>query len=168
VVGYIAVDNYSDVQMSVSDEAKFGDMASRLAAMIQEFSVTYKAMLRKLRDDRYFFITTQENFENLERDKFPIVDEVRNAFPNGFTLSLGISYNLDDYSKLGELASSAIDVALSRGGDQTVISPFRPGPGLYRRQERDETGPQQGQDAHHFQLLPHDSQTLSQGPDHGP
>lgn len=124
VVGYIAVDNYSDVQMSVSDEAKFGDMASRLAAMIQEFSVTYKAMLRKLRDDRYFFITTQENFENLERDKFPIVDEVRNAFPNGFTLSLGISYNLDDYSKLGELAASAIDVALSRGGDQTVISPF--------------------------------------------
>ncbi len=124
VVGYISIDNYTDIQMFVSDEIRFADMAAKTRNMIQEFSLHYNAMLRRLKEDRYFFVTTKENFDKLYDDKFPIIDDVRKAFENGFTLSIGVSYGFDDYSKLSELASSAIDVALSRGGDQAVISPF--------------------------------------------
>lgn len=124
VVGYICIDNYSDIQMYVSDEIKFADMAAKARNSIQVFSSNYNAMLRRLKEDRYFFVTTKENFDKLYDDKFPIIDEVRKSFENGFTLSIGVSYGFDDYSKLSELASSAIDVALSRGGDQAVISPF--------------------------------------------
>ena len=124
VVGYIAIDNYADIQMFVSDEIRFADMAAKTRNSIQEFALKYNAMLRRVKDDRYFFVTTKENFDKLYDDKFPIIDEVRKSFENGFTLSIGVSYGFDDYSKLSELASSAIDVALSRGGDQAVISPF--------------------------------------------
>lgn len=125
VVGYIMIDNYSDIQMYVSDEIRFADMAAKTRAFIQEFALKYKAMIRALKEDRYFFVTTKENFDKLYEDKFPIIDQVRKEFNgNGFTLSIGVAFKFDDYAKLSELASSALDVALSRGGDQAVISPF--------------------------------------------
>ncbi len=124
VVGYIMIDNYSDIQMYVSDEIRFADMAAKTRNLIQEFALKYNAMLRRLKEDRYFFVTTKENFDKLFEDKFPIIDEVRKSFDNGFTLSIGVAFKFDDYAKLSELASSALDVALSRGGDQAVISPF--------------------------------------------
>lgn len=124
VVGYIMIDNYSDIQMYVSDEIRFADMAAKTRNLIQEFAFKYNAMLRRLKEDRYFFVTTKENFDKLFEDKFPIIDEVRKSFDNGFTLSIGVAFKFDDYAKLSELASSALDVALSRGGDQAVISPF--------------------------------------------
>jgi len=123
-IGYFTIDNYFDVQMNVSDEAKFADMVSALNVLFHNFSEKYSAMVRRVKEDRYFFITTKENYDKLYLDKFAIVDDVRNAFPNGFTISIGVSYGFDNFAKLSDLASSALDVALSRGGDQTVISPF--------------------------------------------
>lgn len=124
VVGYISIDNYSDVQISIGDEAKFTDALSDLRKMIAEFGQVGKCLIRRIRDDRYLFITTTETYEKLYKDKFSIVDDVHNKFPNGFTLSIGVALGFPDYSKLAELASNALDVALSRGGDQTVIQPF--------------------------------------------
>lgn len=124
VVGIIAIDNYSDVHVYISDETKFIDMVTKTRSLIHEFSVKYMAMVKQINDDHFFFVMTKENFDKLYQDRFSLVDDVRNAFHNGFTLSIGVSYGFDDYSKLSDLASAAIDVALSRGGDQTVISPF--------------------------------------------
>ncbi|MCI7621878.1 MAG: DHH family phosphoesterase, partial [Bacilli bacterium] len=42
----------------------------------------------------------------------------------GLTLSIGVGFGAEDYTKINELASSALDVALSRGGNQCVIYPF--------------------------------------------
>ncbi len=124
VIGYISIDNFSDVQMSISDDAHFTDMLTRTRAIIAEFGQTSGSMIKRIKDDRYIFVTTMEMYYRIFNEKFPVVDRVRNAFPNGFTLSIGISYGFPDYSKLSEEAGNALDVALSRGGDQTVIAPF--------------------------------------------
>ncbi len=124
VVGYIAIDNYSDVQMSMADDTKFTDMLTSTRSIINDFASSSSTLLRKIKDDRYMFVTTRENYEKMFQDKFSVVDKVRNSYSNGFTLSIGVSYGFPDYSKLADLSSSALDVALSRGGDQTVIAPF--------------------------------------------
>lgn len=124
VIGYLSIDNYSDVQISVGDETKFNDMLSDLRKMILEFGETSHSLMRRIKDSRYLFITTMESYEKMFKDKFSIVDSVRTRFPGEFTLSLGVSFGFPDYAKLAELASNALDVALSRGGDQTVIQPF--------------------------------------------
>lgn len=126
VVGYITIDNYADVQMTVAEETAFADMLAKTRSLINGFASASSSLIRRIRDDRYLFITKNENYQKILKDKFSIVDKVRNAFPggNGFTLSIGVSYGFDDYAKLAEMASSALDVALSRGGDQTVIAPF--------------------------------------------
>ena len=124
VVGYIAIDNYYDVQMQVSDDAKFNDALSSVRNLITTFGSTYKALLRSVKDDRYLFVTTFENYEAMFQAKFNVVDKVRSLMKDGFTLSVGVSFGFPEFAKLAELASSALDVALSRGGDQVVVYPF--------------------------------------------
>jgi c-di-AMP phosphodiesterase-like protein len=125
VIGYICIDNYNDIQMTVTDESRFNDMLATVRGYITELGRSSHSMMRKLNDDHYMFITTSEEYNKLFQDHFSIVEKVRNAYPNGFTVSLGIALGFPDgYAKLAELASNALDVALSRGGDQTVIHPF--------------------------------------------
>ena len=121
VVGYIAIDNYSDSQMHISDDTKFAEMQSGVNDMIMKFASDHNALLRRIKDDRYLFIMTKENYESIETDKFSIVDAVKKKYPRGFTLSLGVALGFPDYAKLASMASSALDVALSRGGDQAVV-----------------------------------------------
>lgn len=124
VIGYLSIDNYSDVQISYGDETKFTDALSDLRKMISSFGETTNSLIRRIKDDRYLFITTMESYEKIFKTKFSLVDEVREKFPDGFTVSIGVAYGFPDYSKLAKMASDALDVALSRGGDQTVIQPF--------------------------------------------
>ncbi len=124
VIGYLAIDNYSDIQIAIGDETKFADQLSDLRKMIMEFAESSNSLMRRIKDDRYLFIMTMQCYEKILKDKFSIVDNVRKKFPEGFTISIGVAYGFPDYSKLAKMASDALDVALSRGGDQTVIQPF--------------------------------------------
>lgn len=123
VVGYILFDNFQDVS-SAKKETSFNDLTSASRKLVTEYLKKYKALTKRLRADMYMFICSMENYEEMQKDNFSIVDKVRDLEEDGFTLSVGIAYGFPDYTKLGELASNAIDVALSRGGDQSVIAPF--------------------------------------------
>lgn len=123
VVGFILIDNFSDVS-SGTEETVFNDMASAVRKQIASYCKKYQALCRRLRSDMYIFICSYENYEKMRHDNFSLVDSVRELYTDGFTLSVGVAYGFPDYNKLSDLASNAIDVALSRGGDQTVIAPF--------------------------------------------
>lgn len=123
VVGLILIDNFSDVS-SGTEETIFNDMASAVRKQITSYCKKYQALCRRLRSDMYIFICSYENYEKMRQDNFSLVDTVRELYNDGFTLSVGAAYGFPDYNKLSDLASNAIDVALSRGGDQTVIAPF--------------------------------------------
>ena len=129
VLGYIAIDNYADVQMNLGDEAKFTDMIADVRRVINNFGENYNALMRRIKDDRYLFITTMENYTRMFESKFDIVDTVKEtAREKGsadmLTISIGVSFGFPDYAKLAEMANNALDVALSRGGDQTIIQAF--------------------------------------------
>lgn len=122
VVGYIAIDNYSDVQMYISDDVKFVEMQTFVNETVTNFASEHNALLRKIKDDRFLFVTTKENYEKIHQEKFAIVDLIAKKYPNtGFTISMGIALGFPDYARLASMASSALDVALTRGGDQVVV-----------------------------------------------
>jgi c-di-AMP phosphodiesterase-like protein len=124
VVGYISLDNYSDVQGNCSDDAAFTDMLSKVRSTVQAYADSYNSIVTRIRDDRYILISTQSRYEKMQKDNFRLCDDVKNLFEkNGFTLSMGIAYGSSDLKQLEPLASNALDTALSRGGDQTVIAP---------------------------------------------
>ena len=60
-------------------------------------------------------------------DRFSIIDKVRNEAIKGeipLTLSIGLAHDFPDVIKLNDMANEALDIAMSRGGDQVVVSAY--------------------------------------------
>ena len=67
------------------------------------------------------------SFSRMLEDKFSIIDKVRGESTRGeipLTLSIGIAHDFPDVNKLNDLANDALDIAMSRGGDQVVVSAY--------------------------------------------
>ncbi len=134
VIGYISIDNYSDIRMAMHDDNEFASAIAIVRKDLNDYCEDNGILLRQIKDDYYFIIMTTKDFNQPEVQKFTILDKIREdcsrtAFDEsnargGFTVSIGVAYGFPDYAKLAEEASSALDLALSRGGDQAAIVPF--------------------------------------------
>jgi len=120
----IVIDNYSEVAMLVEENSVL-EMDSKVRTIISEWAEKYNVMIKRYRTDAYFCYCLEKDYQNILEDNFSVVDEVRKACEtdeNGFTLSIGVARAERDFNILSEMANNALDVALSRGGDQTVVS----------------------------------------------
>lgn len=126
VVGILSIDNYQEVA-SLIDESKSTELFANISKIIFDYFKKFGIFIKKIRSDGYSFVTTKVQYEKMLEDKFPLLDEIRELSKGEdfeLTLSMGIALGHDDYLKLNDLAAAALDVCLSRGGDQVVISPF--------------------------------------------
>lgn len=126
VIGLIAIDNYQDV-MSLVDDTRTNDLINQIQKIIFEYGKRYGILIRQYHSDSYSFIATYEQYKKMYADEFKVLDlihEIKGAEENELSLSIGIAYGSGEYTKLNDLASSALDVCLSRGGDQVVIQPY--------------------------------------------
>lgn len=124
VIGYLNIDNYDDIFQSSSDDTKFSEIFYSTRLQINQYFNKKGALIRRLKEDRYMFIMTKNAFNSILDDNFKIIEDVRNN-QSGFTLSIGVGYGFPEYSKISELAASASDIAMARGGDQAVIHPAK-------------------------------------------
>ena len=124
VVGIIMIDNYSDIS-GINDDAS--DTVSKVRNAIFEYTKKFKVLIRRYRNDAYFMLCDHASLEEMELDKFSLLETVHALKEKDEvtpTLSIGIAHNFPDVMKLNEMASNAIDIALSRGGDQVVVSKY--------------------------------------------
>lgn len=125
-IGIIAIDNFQELA-NILDDITVNDSLASMQKIIIEYAKKNNLLLKKYRNDSYLFICTKKDYTNLVNDKVSILQYVRNATKdndNEFTLSIGMACGIDNYSRLFEMASTALDVALSRGGNQAVISTY--------------------------------------------
>ncbi|MDD6302669.1 MAG: DHH family phosphoesterase [Bacillales bacterium] len=127
VVGIMQIDDYQDV-ISVLDESKVNDLVIAIQKNIFDYAKEFKFLIRKLRSDTFSFIATYEQYQKMMSDDFSILNRIKaiDVFNSSLemTLSIGIGLGTDDYVRLNDMATSCINVCLSRGGDQVVIQPF--------------------------------------------
>ena len=126
VIGLITIDNYQDIATLV-DDVKANDMLASIQKIIVNYAKKFNLLIRKYRSDSYLIYGNYEQYEKMLEDKFSLINEVREENDDEdyeLTLSIGIAVGLNDLTKLNDLATSALDVALSRGGDQVVVSPY--------------------------------------------
>ena len=123
VTGYIYIDNYYEVAENMEDSK-----ASMLIAMVDRKLTRYisynSGILKKLEKDKYFFVTTKSDLEDMMRDKFSILEQTKEIIGGDnipLTLSIGVGYEGKSIESNHELARVAIDMALGRGGDQAVV-----------------------------------------------
>ena len=125
VIGIIMLDNYSDIAGKTEDDNN--DLVSKVRQAIFEYCKYHGVLLRRYRSDSYFVVCNFAALERMQKDGFKILETVRalgrgqNVIP---TLSIGIAHDFPDAIKLNEMASNAIDIAMSRGGDQAIVSKY--------------------------------------------
>ena len=124
VVGILAIDNYDDV---VRGDDDFNDVVTKVKTDIFGYAKDYGILLRRLKDDSYSMLCNYASFSKMLEDKFSIIDKVRGESTRGeipLTLSIGLAHDFPDVNKLNDLANDALDIAMSRGGDQVVVSAY--------------------------------------------
>ncbi len=80
--------------------------------------------IQKIATDKYIVFLQKSAVEQLKEQKFPMLKSVRSlqfGEKGGLTLSIGVGDGSDSISECVEMANAAIDMAVSRGGDQAVI-----------------------------------------------
>ena len=123
VVSIILIDNYDELTGNLSDSA-----VSTLDAQINDVVTTWvsglEALCRKIERNRYLLIFENKSLAHLQEARFSILEDVRHVTTSGgmsATISLGLGKDGASFEENYRFASLAIEMALSRGGDQAVI-----------------------------------------------
>jgi c-di-AMP phosphodiesterase-like protein len=123
VYAIILLDNYEDLIKGVSEQEKSA-VLSEIDARIGGWTGGRDGYLCKYDRDRYLYITEERHFDSLTGDKFKILDAVRECVGAGgvhATLSIGIGKDGATPLESSRFALLAIEMALTRGGDQVVV-----------------------------------------------
>ena len=125
-IGILTIDNYSDVA-SRSDDLSINTKMSQIHNLIAEYAKEFNLLIKKFRVDSYLVLCTHESYEKMLEDKFSIVQKIKNVESDDrqvLTASFGFSTGSDDYNKLSDMSNASLNFALSRGGDQAVVSVY--------------------------------------------
>lgn len=123
-VGIITIDNYQDMA-NMLDDLSINDNLAVIQKVIVDYAKKHHMLLKKYKNDSYIFLCNREDYDEILKDRFSLLDDLKEEKEdNDFTLSIGIASGIDNYNRLFEMASKALDVALSRGGDQAVASTY--------------------------------------------
>ncbi len=120
-VAYIAIDNIEDVLQFVHDSVS--DAVSAVEAKLKAWASSLGAIIRAYENDKFIMLFDCVHLEKLVKDKFSILDDVREARVGdsvSITVSMGIAAVGGSLAEREAIAKDAIDTALQRGGDQVV------------------------------------------------
>lgn len=126
-IGHIVIDNYQDVIVSLN-ESEFVLFATSVKEIIMAWAKTNNLFIRSYGNDSFLIIGEEKNYINILKNGFSILDEVREKAKendNPLTISIGIGKgNTTSILRTSELSYMALNMALSRGGDQAVVNEF--------------------------------------------
>ena len=123
VAGIIIIDNVDELMKNQPDRVK-NDLRDAIEDRLNHWCVEFKGFLRRYDRDRYLLLLEQEYLEKLKEEKFKITEEIHEVVsPSGIaaTISIGLGAGADNFPDSLQAADNAVELALSRGGDQTVI-----------------------------------------------
>ena len=123
VAAIVMIDNYEDL-MSACPEGKRSAIRAAIEEKMDQWRGTSGALLMKYDRDRYLMVFTEKQYEAFAQGRFAILDEVRTVqAAEGVyaTMSIGVGREAGSYDALLKNASLALEMALSRGGDQAVV-----------------------------------------------
>ena len=123
VVSIILVDNYEELTKNLSESAT-SSLNARINDAITKWTEGYHGLLRRLERNRYLFIFEKRDLKQAIDDKFSILEDVHEITnPTGLpaSISFGLGVDCETFEEGYDFAALAIEMSLSRGGDQAVI-----------------------------------------------
>ncbi len=123
VISIILVDNYEEITKNLSEGA-MSTLNAKIDDAITQWTESYHGLLRRLERNRYLFVFEKRDLKRAIEDKFSILEDVHAiTSPSGLaaSISFGLGVEGESFEEGYRFASLAIEMALSRGGDQAVI-----------------------------------------------
>lgn len=119
----INIDNLEDVSNELDDDVA-SNLYAKITTLLSDWAKRHGIYLKRVDEDRFLGLLSIKYLKDIEKEKFSILDEVRNLkeeFDAQITLSIGVGTGTDFLPELGELSKTALDLSLGRGGDQVAI-----------------------------------------------
>ena len=122
LVGLLYIDNYEEA-FEGADEVRRSLVTAWVEREINKYMQSIDAIIKRLEKDKYIFVFKQKYLSVVEANRFSILEEIRNLniYEMTVTISIGVGVGASSYTKNYDLARTAIDLALGRGGDQAVV-----------------------------------------------
>ena len=119
----VFIDNYEDIRNS-TESVDRPQVIGEIDRVINEYFKKYNCLIRKYENDRYMVISEYQDYRDIYDTKFSILDGVRNIEKGNTlppTLSIGVGIAGANPTDIYSDSREAVDIALSRGGDQAVV-----------------------------------------------
>ncbi len=123
VPGVVVIDNLDEMTRNYGERVK-NDIRDAVEDRLQYWCGKYHAILRRYDRDRYLVIFEKKDIDEMRKDKFSINDEIHQIEnPSGIPASISVGFGAESTTLEEGLqfADIGTELALSRGGDQTVI-----------------------------------------------
>lgn len=123
VVSIILVDNYDELTRNMTEGA-ISALNAKINDAILKWSEEYHGLLRRLEKNRFLLIIEKRDLKQAVDKKFSILEDIHEiTSPAGVaaSISFGLGVDAATYEEGYDFAALAIEMALSRGGDQAVV-----------------------------------------------
>lgn len=133
VLGWLFLDNYDDVIKGLDDRA-ISNFNSLLTTYLSNWARQHNIYYKRFENDKYLLLLRFEELKRLEREKFNIVNNIREYTSKRnlpLTISIGMSYGKASFNDLATFAQKDLDLALGRGGDQAIVREIGEEPKFY-------------------------------------
>ena len=127
VVSIILIDNYEELTKNLSEGAT-SNINARLNDCIAQWCAGYHGLLRRLERNRFLLVFEKRDLRTAREGKFSILEDIHEiTSPSGVqaSLSIGLGVDGENFEESYDFAALAIEMALSRGGDQAVVKDRR-------------------------------------------
>ena len=123
LLAILMVDNYEEL-MKACPENKRSALLAALEEQMNTWAAGTGGLLLGYDRDRYLFLFEEKDYTGFTESKFDVLEKVRQVQAGegvSATLSIGVGRDEDSFEQLFKNASLALEMALSRGGDQAVV-----------------------------------------------
>lgn len=121
VLAILVIDNYEDV-MKACPESQRSALLAQFEEQLNKWAEGI--LLLRTQRDRYLCLFDERDYQRFAADKFSVMDTIREIKTGDSvspTLSIGVGKDADTIPELYKYANLSLEMALSRGGDQTVV-----------------------------------------------
>ena len=123
VVGIVLIDNYEELTKNLTENA-ISNLSARINEVITTWADEYNGLFRRMERNRFLLVIEKHDLERAMAGKFSLLEEIHQVEnPTGLeaSISLGIGVDGENFEESYNFAALAIEMSLSRGGDQAVI-----------------------------------------------
>ena len=123
VVSIILIDNYEELTKNLTESAT-SNLNAQINEVITAWAEDFHGLLRRLERNRYLLVFEKRDLQDAIANKFSVLEKMHTVTnPSGVAASISLGLGVDGatFEESYEFAALAVEMSLSRGGDQAVI-----------------------------------------------